>query len=309
MDKPSSLLCQSPLQKRGFALIITLSVLTVVIALTGVLVGYLDSARKEASGTKALIQANLYFTDLKAIIGKFKEKKTLYNTLYLSPVPLESPDGRFSLLLQCRPMTNGININWLGYGEKRKMAAQYNAAQKVFETLMQMYNIEDAGRLEEMIREASEADLGRADEEKSRLRQKNGMISYQQFGHILRRYQLETDDKNIEKVPWRKYFVFNPVSEEAEKNVMAGDYLSPELLAILFNIDKEVIEGEWTEAEGALKTFLSNNGITYDTKLFAEAFVDRSRCEVSYGYEEERYMFSFVDEEGEVKNFEFYGKQ
>ncbi len=90
---------------------------------------------------------------------------------------------------------------------------------------------------------------------------------------------------------------------------MAGDYLSPELLAILFNIDKEVIEGEWTEAEGALKTFLSNNGITYDTKLFAEAFVDRSRCEVSYGYEEERYMFSFVDEEGEVKNFEFYGKQ
>ncbi|MCF6205631.1 MAG: hypothetical protein L3J47_01880 [Sulfurovum sp.] len=52
-------------KRSGFALIITLSVLMVVIALTGVLIGYLDTARRDASQTKALIQANLFFADTK----------------------------------------------------------------------------------------------------------------------------------------------------------------------------------------------------------------------------------------------------
>jgi hypothetical protein len=294
-------------QRRGFALILTLSVLTVVIALTGVLIGYLDTARRDASSTKALLQANLYFTDVKKIISKFKDKKALYATLYLTPVPLRSKDGRFSLMLACRPTDNAVNINWLGMGNIPVMKAQYNAAQKVFESLMQSYEVRDPNRLEEMVIEAINGT--QPQEEQSRLRQKNGIISYQQFTQLLSRYQFEADDVKIGKIPWKQYFVFQPASKLPADNLIAGDYLSADLLAMLFNIDKELVKSEWTEAEGALKTFLSTQGIPFDKALFAEKFVDRSRCEVTYDYGEERFTFAFIDREGEVKDFEFYGKQ
>jgi hypothetical protein len=292
--------------KRGFALIITLSVLSVIIALTGVMISYLDTVRKEASSTKALLQANLYYADAKKIITGFKEKKTLYNLLYLSPVPLQSEDGRFSLILECHPLASGININWLGYDNNEKMTEQYSAAQKVFESLVQNYNVSDPGRLEEVLLGVIK---GNQDERESRLRQKNGIISYRQFMQLLDRYQFETGDKKIGRIPWRKYFIFTPVPKRAEENVIAGDYLSVELLSVLFNIDIESLKEEWVPAEGAIKTLLDRYGIVYDKRLYAEKFVDRSQCEVTYMYEDERFMFAFVDDEGEVKDFEFYGKQ
>ena len=306
MNRPSATTAHIPPLRKGFALILTLSVLTVIIALTGVLIGYLDSARRDASSTKALIQANLYFTDVKNIITRFKDKKALYGTLYLTPLPLQSEDGRFSLLFSCRPMDNGVNINWLGMSNNTVMQAQYNAASKVFEALMQQYNVEDPNRLEEMIITAVTAS---GEETQSRLRQKNGIISYQQFEQLLERYQFEADDTNVGKIPWKKYFVFHRTSKLPAENLIAGDYLSVELLSVLFDLDMEMIRDEWAEAEGALKGLLSSHGIVFDKALYAETFVDRSRCEVIYSYGEDRFMFAFIDREGEVKDFEFYGKQ
>ena len=306
MNTPSHTTRALSSQRQGFALILTLAVLTVIIALTGVLIGYLDTARRDASSTKAIIQANLYFTDVKKIISKFKDKKALYSTLYLTPIPLQSEDGRFSLMLACRPTDNGININWLGMSNISVMQAQYNVARKVFEAIMQQYEVRDPSLLEEMILEAIN---GSQREEQSRLRYKNGMISYQQFEQLLSRYQFESDDENIGKIPWKKYFVFSPASKLPADNLIAGDYLSVELLSILFDIDKEMVKSEWVEAEGALKTFLSSQGIPYDKALFSKQFINRSQCEVIYSYGEDRFMFSFIDKEGEVKDFEFYGKQ
>ena len=306
MNKPSSSAVLFSSQRKGFALILTLSVLTVIIALTGVMIGYMDSARRDASSTKALLQANLYFTDVKKVISRFKDKKALYSTLYMAPLPLQSEDGRFSLMFSCRPMDNGININWLGMGNVAIMQAQYNVARKVFESLIQQYQVRDPGRLEEILLE----EIGLAEQDgQSRLRQKNGIISYQQFEHILSRYQFDSDDENIGKIPWKKYFVFYPASKLPGENLIVGDYLSVELLSVLFDLDREILKEEWAEAEGALKNLLSSHGVTYDKKLFAQKFVDHSRCEVSYSYGEDRFMFGFIDREGEVKDFEFYGKQ
>ena len=58
----------------------------------------------------------------------------------------------------------------------------------------------------------------------------------------------------------------------------------------------------------ALKTFVQDNGGTYEQNLFAKEFLAQSQCEVQYGYEGERFSFKFEDIEGEVKNFEFFGK-
>jgi len=304
MDKPKYTIHRRVSHRKGFALFITLSVLAVIIALTGILLSYFDEVRKDAETTKALIQGNLYYADIAKTFKNFKKKKTLYSTLYLIPVPLSSPDGRFSMLLKCRPLANGVNVNWLGLGNSQEMLEQYNAAQKVFDAVSQTYNLEDAGRLQEMLLEEIGGTKKFVQKEQSRLRQKNGIISYKQFEGIISRYQLEVDDQKVSRVPWAKLFVFSPTAK-----VIDGDYISAELIALLFDIDFATVKEEWIEGEIKLKTFVQNMGETYDKKLFTEDFLAESECEVQYGHADERFRFTFVDIQGEVKNFEFYGKQ
>jgi len=294
--------------RRGFALIVTLSVLTVIIALTGVLVGYLDSARRDAGKTKALLQANVYFADFKNFIGKFPDKKALYAILYTTTIPIQSENGEFSMLVSCKPLDSGVNINWLGASENTAMASQYETAQRIFESLVTAYAIQDPVKLEEMILE----EIGQGETEESdarRLRQKNGIISYRQFVRVLDRYRFETDDKNIVKIPWKKYFVFIPVSKVPEDNRIEGDYLSAELIAALFDLDAASVKESWIPAEGALSSLLNQYGKSKDKRLFTSGFADRSECEVRFMYEDERYRFSFSDSKGEVNGFEFHGKE
>ncbi|MCB4747465.1 MAG: hypothetical protein LGB54_02555 [Sulfurovum sp.] len=309
MDKSFIVATTLHARRRAFALFLTLSILAVIIALTGVLVGYLDTARKDASSTKALIQANLYFANIKKTFSRLKKREILYNTLYLGPIPLQSEDGRFSLLFSCHPMDNGININWLGMESKSLMQKQYNAAQQVLEVLALEYELSNPERLEEMIDESVHPKETFSYQTQSRMEQKNGIVSYQQFEAILNRYQFETDDPNVGKVPWKKYFVFHPTSKAPEENRIAGDYLSAKLLSILFNIDSAILSEDWVKTEGAFRILLGRYGITYDKILFADTFIDRSFCKVSYTYQKENYVFSFVDIQGEVKDFVFYGKQ
>lgn len=67
MDKPKKIVRVAISMRKGFALLITLSVLAVLMALTGVLLGYFGEVRKDAMATNALIQGNLYYTDIKKI--------------------------------------------------------------------------------------------------------------------------------------------------------------------------------------------------------------------------------------------------
>jgi hypothetical protein len=295
--------------KKGFALIITLSALAVIIALTGVLIAYLDEARKDSSTTKAMVQGNLYYADIKKIFTKFKKKETLYTTLYLSPIPFASPDGRFSVIVHCRPLANGVNMNWLGASSDQNMSEHVSMAQNIFETIVQEYELEAAARLEEMILEEIGGKNKFVQKEQSRLRQKNGIISFKQFEGILDRYQFESDDTKVGQVPWGKFFVFNKVEKSASENMIDGDHISAELISLLFAIDFPTVKEEWVPGAVELKTFVQDNGGVYEQKLFAKEFLAQSQCEVQYDYEGERFAFRFEDIEGEVKNFEFFGKQ
>ena len=299
---------QKPTSMRsGFALILTLSVLTVVIALTGVLIGYMDSARRDAQTSNAMIQANLYFADVKNVLMRFKSRKQLYSTLYLTPVPLSSPDGRFQIMLRCHPRRNGININWLAMGEVSGMQSHHDMAQTLFEALVQQYELKDPGRLEEMLI----AEIQGKDEffgAPRLLRQKDGIISYRQFEEVVARYELEADDTHASIVPWKDYFVFLRTPKDPKANKLSGDYLSKKLISALFGIDMATLNESWEPSNGALKALLSDNGIDYPSNIFAEGIVGDAECAVNYLYAGKQYKFTFVDSNGEVKNFEFYGK-
>ena len=294
-------------QRKGIALFITLSVIATIIALVGVVFVYLDEAREDAGKTTALVQGNLYYADIIELFNKFKDKKDLFTTLYLSPVPLVSEDGRFSMMLSCRPLANGININWLGLEYDPKMLLQYNTATDIFDVIVENYSLKDGERLKEMLLEEIGGKERFIPQKQSRLYQKKGIISYRQFEAILSRYRFEVDDPKAGRVPWKKFFAFSPTAEKID-----GAYISPELIALMFNIDIALAKEEWIEGETNLKTFVQNSGTEeYNPKLFVKekAFLEHVECEVSYAYNEERFNFRFVDIEGDVKDFEFDGKQ
>ena len=293
---------------QGFALMITLSVLSVIIALTMVLLSYFKEVQQDASNTKALIQADVYYTDITSIFQGVKDKKTLFSLLYRTALPLRTPDGRFSLVLNCEPLHKGVNINWFGLENNSEKAALHTVAQDLFEVLAQDYDIEDAGRLQEMLIEEIGEKNKSVLKEESRLHQKNGIISYQQFAALVSRYQFEVDDPNIGSVPWKKYFSFSPKAEKID-----GEYSSPELISYLFGIDVSTVK-EWASSidKGTLEAFVRVNGGDYAKRksiLAGKTFVEATECSVGYTLSEEQYRFRFEYIQGEAKHFEFYGKQ
>ena len=294
--------------RQGFALLLTLSVLSVIIALTMVLLSYFEEVRQDAGETKALIQADIYYADITTIFQGFKDKKTLFSVLYRTALPLRTPDGRFSFMLSCKPLNKGVNINWLGLENNSQNEALQSVALELFDVLAQDYTIEDAGRLLEMLREEIGGKQKFIFKEQSRLHQKKGIISYQQFAQIISRYQFEVDDSEIGLVPWKKYFSFSPGSEKIDT-----EYSSPELIAYLFDMDLSTVE-EWTSAieRDTLENFVQTNGGDYAQRkniVAGKAFLDETECIVSYTLLEEQYRFSFEYRQGEAKHFEFYGKQ
>ena len=293
---------------KGFALMITLSVLSVIIALTMVLLSYFEEVQQDASDTKALIQADLYYADITTIFKGFKDKKTLFSVLYRTALPLSTEDERFSLMLQCEPLSKGVNINWLALEPGGEKEALLNVAQELFEELAQEYNIEDAGRLLELLYEEMGNGNKFITKKQSRLHQKNGIISYQQFADIVSRYQFEVDDSEIGKVPWKKYFSFSPKSEKID-----GEYSSPELISYLFGINLSTVK-EWESMldRGSLETFVNGNGGDYTQRkmlLAGKDFLEETQCSVRYALGGGYYRFTFEYIEGGAKHFEFYGKQ
>lgn len=294
--------------RQGFALLITLSVLAVIIALTTVLLSYFEEVKQDAGDTKALIQADIYYTNITNIFQGIKNKKTLFSVLYSTALPLRTPEGRFSLQLHCDPLYKGVNINWLGLDNSGQNAGYMSVAQELFESIAQEYNIQDPERLYEMLLEEIGGKNTLVQKEQSRLHQKNGIISYKQFADIISRYQFEVDDPEIGAVPWEKYFSFSPEADKVD-----AEYSSPELLAYLFDMDVSTVE-EWAslEEKGTLESFIRENGGNYEKRkniLAGETFLDASECSVHYAMADEQYGFRFEYIHGEAKYFEFYGRQ
>ena len=249
-------------QRRGFALMVTFSVLLIIIALTVVLLSYFKEVQYDAADTTAMIQADVYYADVTKVFDKFKKKKTLFSTLYKFPVPLCSPDGRFTMLLRCQPLSKAVNINWLGLEENKAMQEAYSFTQMVFDELAQSYDLEDASRLQEMLVEEIGGKKKFVKKEYSRLRQKNGIISYRQFAQIVSRYQLEADDTKASNIPWQKYFTFS-----AKAKVIDAEYATPEILSLLFDIDLQSVKEWHSDPErGSLQSFVNENGGNYASR-------------------------------------------
>lgn len=294
--------------QQGFALMITLSVLSVIIALTMVLLSYFEEVQNDAAKTKALIQADLYYADVGKIFKNFKNKKTLFSMLYQSAFPLDSEDGEFSLLLHCEPLSSGVNINWLRLESTAANQEKIDLAHELFEMLVQEYDVEDAGRLLELLYEEMGTSNRLGGQNQSRLYQKNGIISYKQFVNILNNYQFEVDDSEIGRVPWKEYFSFYLKSDKIDI-----EYSSAELIAYLFSVELSTAR-EWVSSlqKESLEVFVRTNAGDYAGRkslLVGKDFLEETQCSVRYAMDGVYYRFRFEYIEGGATHFEFYGKE
>jgi len=301
--------------RKGVVLFITLSIITAMLTIVGVIFAYLKKSRDNASYTAAMIQADLLFRDSKDTIsallkkgGGDKEiKKTILDTLYLAPVTLQAEENEeLFATLNCRPMNGGADINWLRLENNSSAQYLYNATQTVFGQLIERYNIQNATMLLSRIMQAVGKEDSPAGQGLGRLEQKKGIISLLQMQNIARDYRFEEDDPAVEEIVWESYFSFDPTSSK-----MDGNYLSAELIASFFDIELDLVKEEWFGGED-LKKFVTSHGgdlSRYSKKLFAEEPIERMQCRVSYGYQGSAYAFGFDYLEGKAEKFEFFGKQ
>jgi hypothetical protein len=298
--------------RKGIVLFITLSIIIAMLGLVGVIFTYLDKAKKNTSYTSAMIQANMFFGDtsraikiiLKRVGNKRDKKKMIADTLYLAPLTVQPEDSDTFVTVECRPLDAGININWLGYEDNKSMQPQYDMAQMVFDKMVDEYSIQDATLLLDKILETIKQD--REIESKSRIRDKRGINSIEQLNKIVRDYQFEADDKEIALIDWELFFSF-----DYDTPLIDGDYISANLVAMLFDMDYDVIKEEWFMGDDLEKFISKHNGdkSNYNKKIFTKDIIERLSCKVTYSYQSGIYSFGFDYLDEGAKKFEFYGNQ
>lgn len=289
--------------RSAVTLLITLSVIATMTALMGVMFKYLDTTRAKAEIKASMIQANLLNADiaqlLRQILGKKPSKGTM-QTLFETPLALSAESGEFSMGVSCQPLASRVNISWLGLEESKKQK-EFSLANSIFEMLADRVNLRDAQILREKIivalTESHSTTFGVA----GRINKKKGIISFKIFQQILDDYRYEADDKRIYRIPWQKYFSFG-ISEQK----IDGDFVSPELLAFLYDVDLSVVREnyEW----GALNAFLSDIGESRNTYkwLFSDKALAIARCRASYSFRKGSYGFVFNYMDRRVDGFEFF---
>lgn len=300
--------------RQGVVLFITLSVIAAMLAIVGVLYTYLGKSKESAAYTQALIQSNLLFSDSQTIISgllkqstKDKEmRKTILDMLYLAPLTLQEEEGDRYATLTCKPLDNGVNINWLGLEGNATMESQYTLAQSLFDAIVEQHNISNPTLLLEKIREAIDPQKYLPENLQGREEQKKGIISLSQFQDIIREYRCESDEMDKESIPWEEYFSFG-----RDALFIEGNYISANLIAQLFDLELSLVQTEWSIGDD-LKQFVTNQGADisqYNAKIFAKEPQERMQCRVTYGYQEDSYTFAFKYLEERAVEFEFFGKE
>ena len=300
--------------RRGVTLFITLSIIAAMLGLLGIVFTYLETARSQAEVKASLIQGNLLYTDAKSairrLLGKTPKNGT-YKTFYTTPLAIAAENGEFGAMVHCSPIADRPNIAWLGMDGHRNRQAHFEIAEKLFEALTDKANLKDPALLQDKLLEALKHTKQMRFNILSNINKKKGTISLREFQSILDAYRYEADDPRVDTIPWKTYFAFGTDLGKIDSN-----FIRPEVLAEIFDIDLRLIQGQDGFAMGdSLKRFLDNNGLDtawYDLKPPREVFakkqpVDAMQCSVNYGFRDGQYAFRFNYINKRVDHFEFLG--
>jgi hypothetical protein len=291
-------------KRRAVTLLITLSVIATMLALVGVLFGYLETARQKAEYKSATLQASLLRQDLQVLLQKYLKnpsKETLQH-FYSSPLVISEEQGKFDLMAHCKPLLGRIPISWLGNDENPKMLQAHQLARELFDSLCEKAELKDPFRLYEMIRLTLRGTLPSFGEA-GWLSTFPGLLGPNTFKRILDDYRFIADDPNVYRVPWKDYFLMNtfPVKPRG----LDREFLSPELVAYLYGQDLGYVRSNYTRGE--IENFLQNNGLEEEAAQYRWLFAQKPplafQCTVLYSFREKQYNLTFDYRNGRIEHF------
>jgi hypothetical protein len=305
--------------KRGISLFITLLVIASILSIVAVSFSYLEKVQKDAGKVSALIQANLFYKNTTEVLRRFFPKgeadSQKLDMIYTMPLMLTESKSEFNINLQCKPLLVAIPIKWLSEAFTKKFPERMKLARDTLVEILQLYEIDDATRLEEMILEKVDSQ-GHQGRYISRLGKKGNNITKREFKRTLLDYRLKYHDSKVFKIPWERYFIFTDVSQKA---TIDGMYLTDELISIVFDIpieivkDSRIVERDLEKGivkKLTLKALLeeSGNSSVINTRLFSQKALNAMHCEERFEYRNSSYSFSFDYSNERSTNFEFNGK-
>jgi len=299
-------------RKQGIALFITLMVIASIMSIIAVSFTYLEKVQKDAGTTSAVIQGNLLYKNTVSILKRFfpagQDKTEQLKLLYTMPLMLNEPKSGFNLNMTCSALMVGVPIAWLDVKSTQGVAQKQELAQKVLATVMQLYDIEEPNRLEELLLQAITGRVERNVDYSPRIKTQKGIVSKEQFYRIITDYRLLYDDDKVLTVPWEKYFSFVKVEK---KTKIDGLFLSAELISVAFDIPVEIVQDSWIIGESTLVEFLRSNAVSepVNKNIFANKAINAMHCEQIYLYRERHYTFNFDYIEGRSGNFDFNAQE
>ncbi len=299
-------------KKEGIALFITLMVIASIMSIIAVSFSYLEKVQKDAGTTSAIIQGDLLYNNTIEVLKRFFPAKSdnsdKLEIIYTMPLSLSEPKSGFNINLSCEPLMVGAPISWLDRQQTKLVPEKTSLAKDILEHIMEIYDIENPNRLEEMILQSITGRTLENIEYEPRLQPKKGTISKKQFKNIIIDYFLLYDDPKVLTVPWEKYFSFVKIDKTTK---IDGTYISPEFISVAFDIPIEIIQDSWIIGESTLSSFLKENGIStvINKKIYANKALNAMHCEQSYLYQDKQYKFNFNYIEGRSSNFEFNGEE
>ncbi len=291
-------------RRKAVTLLITLSVIAVMIGLLGILYGYLDEARKKANDQSVLIQGTLVRSDLQKLLAKYLSDKPSLKTLQTiqnTPLPIYDVSGNFGITLQCNLLNDRIPLAWLRAPDKSPDAKKrHNLAMDLAEKLTERAQLRDPERLIEMIQEALSGKRRRMGN-LTWLQDKAGAIEKSTFEALLREYRFESDDPNVDRIDWQRYFLLRPLPSSLEK--LNKQFLTPELVSTLYDQDLQSVKENYTP--GALDEFLSSIGEDERyTWLYAKSPIAALHCEGNLNFREAGYNIAFDYLQKRIEHFE-----
>jgi len=290
-------------KRNAITLFITLAVIVALLALVGIVFGYLSKARAKAQDKAALIQANVIYADASNTLAKYLGKKPsngILKQIYSIPVAIKESKGSFNMMLACAPSHAAVPIVWLKE-PTAKSQDKFSVASILFDKIALEANIKDPQYLLKLIQDAIASKQQIKFGVESRLQRRENFLSYSNFLAILNEYNLQKGDANVYKARWRDFYSFGEGYEKIDSN-----YLSADLVSYLFDIDKQIVQEGFTDNN--LKKFLYDNGADmelFNSKVFSKGVVVAMRCTINYAFGKGYYSFDFDYTKGKVHGFEF----
>jgi len=233
------------LKRNAIALLVTISFVTVIVALIGISSGIVNDSFKRVSDKLFLIQGNVLFSDM---IGILKEASGDVNDsmgldLFLSvPLFFENKQNDLSVDISFKSEASTININHLlEEGNTSKKRDPYapiplkSVYEAYFDRILTVYNLSDKIMLLSMIADTLDTDLDeRSTGSEIALQDpfftQGHIYSMQHFEQILEAYKKQTLDFYVDSVPWDLLIGFH--ADQTDFNHMTPEvlqHLAPEI--------------------------------------------------------------------------------